>query len=127
MGSNSYTILIAEDNDVTRQMMAAVLKSSGYDIVEAIDGSQAMQKLKETKIDVALIDLHMAPEGGFDLANNIIAEGYKCPMILITGDEGSDLLVQTRKYGFVQVLKKPVEPERLKALVDRVIEKIKTA
>ena len=102
----SKTILIAEDNDVTREMMAAVLKQEGYAIVQAVDGSTAMKVVKDKPVDLALVDLHMAPAGGFDFVKYIKAEGLDIPVIIITADQGSDLLLAAKKHGILRLLQK---------------------
>lgn len=121
--NENYTVLIAEDNDATRQMMAAVLEGKGYRVMQAIDGGSAMDVVRAQKIDLALVDLHMSPKGGFDFVKYVQTEGYTLPMVMITGDQGTDLLMEARKHGVTQLLQKPVDAGRLVALVERVIQK----
>tara|TARA_Y100001001_G_scaffold153932_1_gene168091 strand:- start:589 stop:972 length:384 start_codon:yes stop_codon:yes gene_type:complete len=121
--NNKYTVLIAEDNDATRQMMTAVLENKGYDVQQAIDGGTAMDVVRSQKVDLALVDLHMSPKGGFDFVKYVQTEGYNLPMVMITGDQGTDLLMEARKHGVTQLLQKPVDAGRLVSLVERVIQK----
>lgn len=104
--------------------MATILMNSGYNVLQARDGGAAMKVVTEHKISVALVDLHMAPTGGFDFIDFLREKEYKIPVVVITGDQGTDLLLKAKQHGVLQLLTKPVEPDRLKKLVARVIEKI---
>lgn len=118
-----HRILIAEDNDVSRDLMAKLLKSEGFEISTAIDGGSAIKVVQEQKISLALVDLHMQPKGGFEFVKYILSEKMDIPVVLITADQSSDLLVQANKLGVSRLLQKPVDPAALKKIVTRTIEK----
>lgn len=115
-----YRILIAEDNDISREMMASVLKTQNYDIIEARDGNESIEKIKEHTCDLALVDINMAPKGGFEFVQYLLAHNIKIPVVIITGDESSDMLIQANNLGVKQILQKPVLPDRLIHTVQRV-------
>jgi DNA-binding NtrC family response regulator len=121
--NQNYTILIAEDNDITRELMTKIMSSEGYKVLEAVDGSTAKDVVKKNEVSLALVDLHMAPEGGFDFAKFVANNNLNIPVVLVTGDQGMDLLLETRKYNIAQMIQKPVEPDRLKSTVSRVLKK----
>jgi len=118
------SILIAEDNDISRQLLTGILENKGYKVWGAIDGESAIKVIKDRDIHIALVDVNMAPTGGIEFAKYLITKGIKTPVIFITGDQSSDLLIEANALGVAQVLQKPVEPERLIQTVQRLLKRI---
>ncbi len=116
------TILVVEDNDFVRMQIVSFLKGAGYATLEAIEGNAALAVInKETSL--AIVDVRMEPMGGFDFISMIRADGYKIPVVLVTGDQDSMLLERAGKHGVTAVLMKPVQKERLVSTVGRLIER----
>ena len=122
--TNSITVLIAEDNDVSREMMAGILQGKGYNVVHATDGGSAIEQIQSHKIDVALVDVNMAPLGGFEFVKHIVVKGIKMPVAVVTGDETSDVLLEANALGVLQVIHKPIKPERLIQCVQRMAKSV---
>ena len=116
---NAINVLIAEDNDVSREMMAGILQTKGYRIIHATDGDSAIQKIKEHKVDVALVDINMAPTGGFEFVKYLVVHNIKIPVAVVTGMDTSDVLMEANALGVLQVIHKPIKPERLIQSVQR--------
>jgi guanine deaminase len=116
-------ILIAEDNDVSREMMAAVLRTQGYKVHGAIDGESAIKVVHDREIDLAIVDLSMAPTGGFEFVRYLIVKGKKIPVVIITANESSDVLTTASSLGVAKVIQKPVEPDRLLHTVQRILQR----
>ncbi|MFK7839858.1 MAG: response regulator [Bdellovibrionales bacterium] len=117
--NNSVSVLIAEDNDVSREMMAGILEAKGYTIVHATDGSSAIEKIAEHQVDVALVDINMAPKGGFEFVKHLVINDIKIPVAIVTGSDTSDVLMEANALGVLQVIHKPINPERLVQSVER--------
>lgn len=115
-------ILIADDNEPTRMLMAGILGSVGYSTLQAADGGAALTVVRDYKVDCAIVDQYMEPMGGFEFAktlkdNNIPAP----PMIMITAHETTDLLQKALGLGFAHIMQKPVIAPKLVAAVERVL------
>lgn len=117
------SILIAEDNDVSRDMMTGILKAQGYTVYGAVDGESAIRVIGERSVDLALVDINMAPKGGFEFVRYLVAKGKKLPVIIITSDDSADMLMEATALGVSRVLQKPVAPTRLLESVDRILRK----
>ena len=115
----SKTVLIVDDNEPTRKLLAGIIGAAGYTVIEADGGDGALLLAKKQEIDCALIDQHMEPMSGFMLARAFQTKGYTFPMTMITAHEGSDLLLQAQKYGFMSIMMKPVGQNRLLKLIER--------
>ena len=123
MSDNSFIrILIVEDNDVSRDMMAALIRTQGFDVIGAIDGETAITVIEEKPVDLILLDLNMAPMGGFEFVRYLVSKGIKIPTVIITSDESGDILVKANDLGVQQVLQKPVKPDRLHQTVHRILK-----
>lgn len=116
-------ILIAEDNDVSRDMMASILKTKGYQIHGAIDGESAIKVIQDQSIHLAVVDVNMAPTGGFEFVKYLITKGIDIPVVIVTADESSDMLMEATSLGVAKILQKPIEPDRLLQTVNRILSR----
>jgi len=114
-------VLIVEDNAPTRQLISSLVKASGHAPIEASDGYRALDLVKQHEIDAALLVQYMEPMGGFELAKRLGFEGIKVPMILITAHEKSDILIEAKDKGFLAVMKKPIDSDRLVKTLERLL------
>lgn len=119
----NITILIAEDNDMTRDVMSSLLQAQGYKTIGASDGGAAIEVVEKEKCDMAIVDINMAPSGGFDFVKHLNANNIKMPVAIITADDSSDMLVEANNLGVARVLQKPVLPDRLIETVARILKK----
>ncbi len=124
MSKNSaVNILIAEDNQISRELMASVLKTQGFNVTPAGDGNEAIELLKDHHVDLALVDLNMEPKGGFDFVKYLVANAIDLPVVIITADDSSDILTRASELGVTRVLQKPVEPDRLIGITKNVLKR----
>ncbi len=121
--SNTVNILIAEDNEISRELMSTILKTQGYNITPAIDGTQAIEAVKNHAIDLALVDLNMEPTGGFEFVKYLVLNSIDLPVLIITADDSSDILTRASDLGVTRVLQKPVEPDRLIGTVKNILKR----
>lgn len=121
--NENISILVAEDNEISRELMCSVLKTHGYSVIPAVDGGDAIEKIKENAVDLALVDLNMEPKGGFDIVKYLVVHGISLPVVIITADDSSDVLTIANDLGVSRVLQKPVEPDRLLGIVQRILKR----
>lgn len=122
--SNTPRILLADDSQVSRESMANILVAAGYDVIQAIDGGSALKVIHERPVALAIIDHFMSPYGGFDFAKQVRGGKIKLPMIMVTNEDTSDLLIETTRHGISSYLRKPVDPKRLVELVRRTLRTV---
>lgn len=115
-------VLVAEDNDFVRMQIVKYLVDEGCDIIEVIDGKQAMDAISDHDIDLAIVDVRMEPVDGFEFIRRIRSREIETPVILVTGDNNADLLEQAGKLDVGAVLIKPVQKDRLVKTVMRTLE-----
>ncbi len=123
MSEGFINILVAEDNDVSRNMMTSILRAKGYKTHDAIDGDSAIKVVESNDVDMALVDVNMAPTGGFEFVKYTLTQGMDIPVVIITGDDSADLLMEASSLGVAKVMQKPVAPDRLLDTVVRVLKR----
>ena len=121
------TILVVEDNDFVRLQIVSFLKEAGYDTREATDGNAAIDAMNKD-ITLAVVDVRMEPMGGFDYISMIRAEGYKTPVVLVTGDEavcresrellGDGLTTVAVKQGLGRESARNIAPQRARQMIE---------
>ena len=79
-------ILLVEDNDMNRDMMSRLLRRWGYDVVTAMDGGSAVEKVSSEHPDLVLMDISLPGIDGFEATTRIRAlpEGAQVPVIALT-------------------------------------------
>lgn len=121
--ASEINILIAEDNEISRELMANILKTQGYNIIPAADGGAAIKAVEKYSIDLAFVDLNMEPKGGFDFAEYLLLEGITLPVVIVTADDSTDILMRANDLGITRVMQKPVDPQKLIGISQHILKK----
>lgn len=119
----SKVIMTADDSASVRQMVSFTLKQSGYDVVEAVDGRDALTKLQSTPVDMLITDLNMPNLDGIGLISGARAlPSCKFIPIIMLSTESQDSKKQEGKAaGATGWIVKPFKPEQLVAVVKKVL------
>jgi two-component system, chemotaxis family, chemotaxis protein CheY len=117
------TILAIDDSASIRQMVSFTLKSAGYDVLDAVDGQDGLEKAKSNNISLVLTDQNMPRMDGLTLIRTLRAlPQYKTTPILMLTTESSDAMKQQgRAAGATGWLVKPFDPQKLLEVVKKVI------
>jgi two-component system chemotaxis response regulator CheY len=117
------TILTIDDSRSVREMVAQTLKSAGYDVVEAIDGEDGLAKAKGQPIQMVLTDQNMPKMDGLTLIRNLrsIMSYKKVPILMLTTESSDAMKQKGKEAGATGWLVKPFNPEKLLAVVKRVL------
>jgi PAS domain S-box-containing protein len=115
MTQPARTILVVEDNPLTRKMLRLALETEGYRVLEAQDGRTAVAIATHEMPELVLQDLILPDMNGFDLARQLRAlpTGDSVPIVALSGFSGSLDEARTVEAGFTALLGKPIEPSRL--------------
>jgi PAS domain S-box-containing protein len=109
------TILIVEDNDITRKMVRVALATEGYRVLEAGSGATAVAEMTATRVDLVLQDLVLPDMDGFELVTRLRAlpGGAEVPIIAFSGFLSRSEASRALAAGFTDMFVKPIEPSRL--------------
>jgi two-component system, chemotaxis family, chemotaxis protein CheY len=120
----SKTIMTVDDSASIRQMVSFTLKKEGgYEVIEAVDGQDALNKLNGTPVQMVITDLNMPNLDGLGLIRAIRANpGYKfIPIVMLTTESQDTMKQQGRAAGATGWIVKPFKPEQLVAVVKKVL------
>lgn len=116
-------IVIAEDSPAGRELLSELIRSWGYEIIEAADGREALQKITDTMPDLVLCDIQMPEQDGYAVIQSLRQDPRftNLPVIALTafamrGDKEKILAA-----GFDGHQSKPVEFESLRAEIERLL------
>jgi len=119
----SKVIMTVDDSASVRQMVAFTLRQNGYEVVEAVDGQDALTKLGGTKVDMLITDLNMPNLDGIGLIKGARAlpTCKFIPMIMLTTESQDGKKQEGKAAGATGWIVKPFKPEQLMAVVKKVL------
>src|SRR5512133_694244 len=116
-------VLLVEDDDDNRELMAEVLATSGYEVLSASSGQDGLKALSEHSVDVVVTDIGMPGMGGLEMARAAKAIAPQVPVVVVTGWAERDDIASARGRDVDAVLIKPVDPEALTQMVTDVAQR----
>jgi CheY-like chemotaxis protein len=106
-------VLLVEDDDDNRELMAEVLAAAGFEVVSAASGQEGLKALAAHSVDVLVTDVGMPGMGGLDLAKAAKQIAPAVPVVIVTGWAERDDIAEARGKHVDAVLIKPVDPDAL--------------
>jgi DNA-binding NtrC family response regulator len=122
-------ILIADDERHIAEGLQMLLEEEGYQAETAVDGQKAWDKVQSGEFGLVLTDFKMPKLDGLELFARMREQGIDSEVIIITGKGTVNSAVEAMRHGAYDYLTKPLDLERLKALIPKALEKyqVKTA
>ena len=116
-------VLIIDDSEVLRRITAFNLKKIGYEIQEAVDGVDGLEKIKNFQPDLILLDIMMPRMDGFTVLKRMGEDPTmkEIPVIVLTAKGGEEDEKEALRLGAIKVLTKPFSPKQLLETVKQVI------
>lgn len=118
-------ILIIEDEAAIRRVLTKILseESSTYQVEEAEDGVQALEKIKNNDYDLVLCDIKMPKMDGVELLEEVKKIKPEIPMVMISGHGDMETAIQTMRLGAFDYISKPPDLNRLLNTVRNALDK----
>ena len=119
----SSTILAVDDSPSMREMVAFLLHSAGYEVLEADDGERALSIASSRRIDLVLTDQNMPKVDGLALVRNLRAlPAYRdTPIIILTTEASAEMKQKGREAGATAWMVKPFDPDKLVTMLRAVL------
>ncbi|MCK4623121.1 MAG: response regulator [Desulfuromonadales bacterium] len=110
------TVLIVDDSNTMRKIVARALRQAGLDfdeILEAADGQEALNVLADNTVDVVLSDINMPNMNGLEFlkAKAEDAAIKDIPVVMISTETGADIIDEAKSHGAKGAIKKPFTPD----------------
>src|SRR5438046_8305849 len=116
-------VLIVEDEPSTRLGLTELVRTWGFTADAAADGEEALQKITAFRPSIIISDLVMPRMGGLELLRAIKDEGGDLTTVILTAQGTVETAVEAIKEGAYDYLTKPIDPQRLKILLDQIVER----
>lgn len=118
------SILAVDDSASMRQMVAFTLKAAGYNVIEAGDGQEALEKARGQQVDLVLTDQNMPRMDGITLVKSLrgLPTYSATPMLILTTESSDEMKVKGKAAGATGWLVKPFDPAKLIEVIKKVIK-----
>jgi two-component system chemotaxis response regulator CheY len=117
-------ILIVDDSKAMRLIVTRTLRQAGFaghDIVEAVNGADALDACRETEPDLVLCDWNMPEMNGFDLLVSLRSAGVQVPFGFVTSESSAGMREQAESAGAMFLISKPFTAEDFQEALDPVL------
>lgn len=117
-------VMTVDDSKTIREMVSFTLKSANYDVLEAEDGVEALDVLKDKSPDLIITDVNMPNMDGITLIGKLreIEKFKSVPIIMLTTEHTDEKKVKGRSAGATGWIVKPFDPEKLIQVVNKLCQ-----
>ena len=122
MPINSKRILVVEDDPSLQKMLGMNLKAEGYHVVSVGDGVDALEVVRNQRIDAVVLDVMLPVLDGYQVCTKMRLEGHKMPILFLTAKNSGPERVEGLKLGADDYLGKPFNVDELLLRLARLIE-----
>ena len=117
-----YNIMIIDDEKPILESIEKQLKEQNFNLYLESDPVEAIEKLKNNKIDIVLCDMRMKPISGLEVLNTLKIEYPKIPVIILTGYVDDNIYESVKKVGCAHFLLKPIRKKELIEAINRALD-----
>ena len=119
----SHVVLSVDDSSSMRLLVKGTLQTAGYEVVQTVDGVEALEYARSHSVDLVLTDVNMPHMDGISLVRELrgLANYKSVPILVLTTVSGADNRKLGKEAGATGWLLKPFSPEELLAAVKRVL------
>jgi two-component system nitrogen regulation response regulator GlnG len=117
-----HKVLIVDDEESVRYSFKIFLSDPAYQVLEAQDGNEAINIVKDEAPDLVILDIQMPDASGLEVLQQIKNIAPKTPVLIITAYGNSDRVIAAMKHGAYEYIEKPFDIPRMKALIDEALE-----
>ena len=122
----SFNILVVDDSITIRKVLSKILKMIELDVdqvVEAKDGKEALECLKQSWFDLVITDLNMPVMTGMELIDEMAADGLlkDIPVVVISTDGSTTRIEELKKKGVKEYIRKPFTPETVGSVISKAL------
>jgi DNA-binding NtrC family response regulator len=119
----SARILVVDDEEIVIRSCVRILSGDEFQVEAVRDGAEAVRKIDENHYDIIILDIMMPKMDGLEVLRRVKETHPDVDVIMVTGLSQIDTAVQAMKLGAFDYLPKPFEPDELKLVVQRAMER----
>ncbi len=116
-------ILVVDDSEMMRQMLSFTLREASFEVLEAVNGQDALQKLDGQKLDLVLTDLNMPVMDGIALIRSLrdLQATKYTPILMLTTESQAEKKMEGKAAGATGWIVKPFDPPKLLSTIAKVL------
>lgn len=118
------TVLLADDSPDMIELVQLVLQNSGYSMITANDGIEAVNTCLEQSPDLVLMDLNMPNMNGFDATKTLRDKGFSNPIVVLTSSESEDDRKRAEEAGCSGYILKTMDMRDVEETIDHYLAEI---
>lgn len=119
-----HTLLLVDDEEGIRRVLGIALADSGFDVLTAENGLEALETFRRVMPDIVLTDIKMPGLDGIGLLRAIKAERPETEVIMLTGHGDVDLAIESLKLEATDFVTKPINDDVLEIALKRARERL---
>lgn len=124
--NKDISVLIVDDNDMTRETLRVILRSDDYNVVgEATDGDVALEMVTKLKPDIILLDVIMPKVSGIEALRSIRLVSSDVAILMVTANKDQETVTEAVKAGISGYIIKPFNAKKVLDTVQQVAAKIR--
>jgi len=105
-------IMVIDDEEQIRKLLVRILSSSGYDVVTASNGKEALERLESVSVDLIMLDMNMPEMDGLSFLRRLKETNLThVPVLMVSGEHNPDNIVESYKLGVYDFIRKPEQTE----------------
>ncbi len=117
-----HRLLIVDDEESIRFVLGSLFEKSGYEVVLASDGREALDKLATAPLSLVILDLNLPGMGGLEVLEAMRTDGTDVPVVVITAQNTMRNAIHAMKLGAFDYVSKPFDLDEISIIVERAIE-----
>ena len=124
----AYKILVVDDEPTIVRLMEFILARQGHEVLVAINGEEALEKIKSQQPDLVLLDIMMPRIDGYEVAQRLRADGEtaELPIIMLSAKAQEEDIRKGVDVGVNEYITKPFTPDHLVQVVAKHLKQIKS-
>jgi two-component system response regulator AtoC len=115
-------LLLIDDEDTIRTLLANELAAHGYEVEEAASGQAGLEKIAGARFDLVVLDIRMPEMDGLEVLKNIRAQNVALKVVMLTGVDELKIARDSLQLGANDFMTKPFELKNLIACISRVLK-----
>ncbi|HLV65165.1 MAG TPA: response regulator [Polyangiaceae bacterium] len=115
------SVLVVDDSETIRKQVGGALAHAGYDIVEAVDGLEALDRIDERRFSLVILDVNMPRLNGIELLERLDPKKRGLLVLMLTTEVEPAIIERAKKAGARGWMIKPVNLDQLVRTVEKLI------
>lgn len=125
MAEPKGTILVVEDDDLQRELISENLKQEGYQVLEARNGREALDRVSQNPVEIAVVDYKLGEKSGLELIKELRRRNPLITPIMVTAFASVETAVEAIKQGAYDYVVKPVDFQKFLLTLERARERFR--